>query len=221
MEMLSIEDLLPAKEDYPEREKVGTSAGRNIDKSGHFYHVITQSWTNETIFYSDVATYRHKLLCNLCIKNNVVILFSVTMPNHTHEVFIAPDWKVLSEIFKTLNTNLSKYIRRNYSSKARNGRRILNDCPAYIRITDVVHLFYLGKYIYDNPEYLKRSDKPIPFTCFWMFEKGYLKKPYLEDVYPKLFGLPYQELYRIYSTMSAQEVLDYAKTHFGKCPPLP
>ena len=219
--MLSIEDLLSKRDEFPAREKVGTSAARNIDKGGHFYHVITQSWSNETIFYNDVAAYRQKLLCNLCIKHNVVIVFAVTMPNHTHEVFIAPSWEILSEVFKTLNTNVSKYIRRNYAGKARNGRRILNDCPAYIRITDVMHLFYLGKYIYENPQYLKKDDKPIPYTCFWMFEKGYLKEPYREDVYLKLFELTYQELYQMYSSMTPQEVRDYAKEHFRNMPPLP
>ena len=219
--LITIDDLLPKESDYPERDRIGTSAARNIDKGGHFYHVITQSWTNETIFYNDVATYRHKLLCDLCVRHNVVILFSVTMPNHTHEVVIAPSWEVLSQIFKTLNTNVSKYIRRHYSNKARFGRRILGICPAYIRIVDVMHLFYLGKYIYDNPDYLKKSDKPIPYTCFWMFEKGYLKEPYREEVYLKLFGLSYQELFRIYSTMSAKEVKEFAKAHFGKVHALP
>ena len=213
-QLLTIEDLLPKKQSFPGDDRIGTSTAQNIDKGGHFYHVITQSWTGETIFYSDVAAYRHKLLCNLCLRHNVVIVFSVTMPNHTHEVFISPSWKVLSDIFRTLNTNVSRYIRRNYVNKARNGRRIFNRCPCYIRILDIMHLFYLGKYIYDNPQYLKKDDKPIPYSCFWMFEKGYLKEPYREEVYLKLFGLSYQDLFQIYSTMSAQEVKAFAKDHF-------
>ena len=57
--LLTIEDLLPKKESFPGDDRIGTSASRNIDKGGHFYHVITQSWTGETIFYNDVAAYRH------------------------------------------------------------------------------------------------------------------------------------------------------------------
>ncbi len=210
--MNSICDLIKDDELYPE---LNEALPENRDRNGTCYHVITQAWAKETIFYADVAQYRHNLLCEMCADRRIVIVFSAANPNHTHDVFIVQDWKKLASVMRVLNTNVSKYIRRQYPNKVKNGKKLFKEDIAYIRVRDIVHLFYLGKYIHDNPLYLKAAGKPIPFSCFFMFENGYLKEPYREDVYKELFGLTFQEVYRIYSTKSKQEVLKYAQERFS------
>ena len=207
----SIGDLIGREERFPEFES--EHSGKS-DRTGICYHVVTQSWAKETIFYNDVAQYRHNLLCQLCADRKVVIVFSVANPNHTHEVFLVPDWNTLASAMRLLNTNVSKYIRRQYPNKVKNGKKVFRDNIAYFCVKDIVYLFYLGKYIYDNPMYLKEAGRPVPYSCFWMFESGHLKEPYREDVYRELFGLSYTDVYRIYSTMTKKEVLQYAQERF-------
>ena len=210
--MNTICDLIRTDDLYP---GLNEALPENRDRAGNCYHVITQAWAKETIFYVDVAQYRHNLLCQLCSDRGIVIVFSATNPNHTHEVFIVPDWKILASVMRLLNTNVSKYIRRQYPNKVKNGKKLFKEDITYIGVRDITHLFYLGKYIHDNPMYLKAAGKPIPFSCFFMFESGHLKEPYREDVYMELFGLTYQEVYRIYSTMSKQDVKQYAQRRFA------
>ena len=211
----SISDFCKKEENLHDDSIVGLSTSKNIDKSRHCYHVITQSWAKETIFYADVARYRQNLLCQLCVKNRIVIVYSTTNPNHTHEVFITPSWEILSSMIKSLNTNVSRYIRKHYENKGRKGRRIFAECPAYIPVDNIVHLFYLGKYIYDNPQYLLKEGKQIPDSCYWMFEKNHLKEPYDADLFIKLFGLNPRELFDIFSTKTKEQVLEYARQRFS------
>lgn len=211
----SILDFCRKDEDLPDESIIGQSTSKNINKSRHCYHVITQSWAKDNIFYADVARYRQNLMCQLCTKAGIVIVFSATNPNHTHEVFITPGWNVLSAMFKSLKTNVSKYIRAHYENKARKGRRILAACPTYIPVENIVHFFYLGKYIYDNPQYLIKEGKQIPDSCFWMFEKDHLREPYDAEVFSNLFDLTPRELFDIYSKMTKDEVLAYARKRFS------
>ena len=211
----SILDFCRKDEDLPDESIIGQSTSKNINKSRHCYHVITQSWAKDNIFYADVARYRQNLMCQLCTKVGIVIVFSATNPNHTHEVFITPGWNVLSAMFKSLNTNVSKYIRAHYENKARKGRRILAACPTYIPVENIVHFFYLGKYIYDNPQYLIKEGKQIPDSCFWMFEKNYFPEPYKADIYQKLFGMSPADLYSIYKNKTSAEVRLLSKQLFG------
>lgn len=212
----SINDLLK-RDDFTElHENSGNADRGNIDKSGHCYHVITRAWGKENIFTREIAQYRHDLLRSLCSAKGVVILFSVTMPNHSHDVLLTPDWSVLPEILCNLNMNVSKKVRekRREDGKEREGKPVFRSCPSYAIVNDMVYLFYLGKYIFDNPEQLAEEKRFVPYSCFWMFKKGYFKEPYDPNMYVRLFGMTAMELYEIYSTMSAREVRKFAKERF-------
>ena len=207
-----ISDLLDKRDAIADDNKIGTALKKNVDKSGYCYHVITQSWDKRNIFNREVASYRQNLLCRLCSERGIVILFSTTMPNHTHEVFLTPSWEALSAVFISLNGNVAKYIRNHEKDgKLKNKRRIFDYCPKYVIIKDMVNLLYLGKYIYDNPEYLRAEGKIIPDSCFWMFERGHFVAPYDEKIYEKVFGLTYKQIYELYTTKTKKEVLEYAK----------
>ena len=200
-------------------ENIGSSAKGNVDKSGYCYHTITKAWGNDNIFSGDVAKYRHSLLCKLCADKGVTILFSVAMPTHTHEVFITPNWETLSETIRILNTNVCKYIKKEMIKKGRKNTvvtKLFCDCPIYAIVKDIRYLFFLGKYIYDNPLYLKEEGRIVPYSCFWMFEKGYFKEPYDKAIYKKLFGLEPFDLLTIYQTKTKDEVKATAKQLFIK-----
>ena len=195
-------------------ENIGLSTRKTIDRNAYFYHVITQSWTKETIFYRDVAAYRENLLGKLCPEYGLTILFSVVMPNHTHDVFLTPEWEKLPDMLRNLNRNVSRYIRKHYPEKAKHGKRIFDHCPAYVPVKDIGQLFYLGKYIFDNPRYLEKEGRRVPGSCFWMFEKAHFTAGYNEKAYPSLFGLTPQEIFSVYSSMTKEEVRLYSEERF-------
>ena len=208
----AISDLLEKQDEYADNSNVGTALKKNIDKRGLCYHVITQSWDKKAIFNKDVASYRHNLMCKLCSDRGIVILFSVTMPNHTHEVFLTPNWETLSAMITSLDGNVAKYIRRHdKDGRLKSKRMIFDYCPKYVIVKDIVYLLYLGKYIYDNPAHLKAEGRVIPDSCFWMFEKGHFVVPYDEKMYEKLFGLTYAQILELYATKTKSEVLEYAR----------
>ena len=212
---IDYQSLLREPKDASVYERIGRASTRNIDKTGCFYHVITKSNDGATIFHTESGSYRHNLLCKLCEDRGITILFSVTMPNHTHDVFLTPSWELLAEVFKILNANLTKFLRRKNPKKFKEGIRILRRYPIYIPVRDIVALFYLGKYVYDNPEYLRKEGKYIPNDCFWMFEKEYFPEAYDGTLYKKLFNLSPKELLDIYSTLSADQVKEYAQRKFA------
>ena len=194
-----------------ESSHIGTATKGNIDKGAVFYHVITVSWRKRRLFDRDLARYRQELLCELCAKKGVSILFSVTMPTHTHEVFITPDWETLSCVVKLVNANVAKMAHDRY----KDGRRVFSGDPEYIAINSMDHLFFLGKYTFGNQQYLKNDGKPVPDSCFWMFEKNYFVEPYNGDLYVKLFGMEPSKLLEIYSTKTDAEVRALARQLFG------
>ncbi len=195
---------------------IGRASGGNIDKTVVFYHVITRTQGGENHFLTKGAgDYRHSLLCNLCEERGITILFSVTMPNHTHEVFLTPGWEELSDMIRTLNTNLSKYIRRHTTARIGNKQRIFRRYPIYIPIRDIVYLMTLGKYIYDNPNYLRAEKRFIPCETFWMFKTGHMLTGYDEKIYPRLFDLTPAQIYELFSTKSIEQVREYAKKRYA------
>lgn len=233
MQKPSYNDLMAASRREQEAPNPVASSRRTIEKDGHCYHVITQSWCKEKIFSVEAATYRHNLLCRLCAREGIVILFSVTMPTHTHEVFLTPDWKTLSKVIRILNLQVSRFIRNELVEKAvrrakeegkrvnedylrekESKHRIFDNRPSYIAVRDIVYLMFLGKYIFENPVYLRAEGKTVPFSCFWMFEKNYFKAPYDEKIYEALFGMTAPELFRLYSTKDKKEVKAFAKERF-------
>ena len=194
------------------QKKIGKASSRNIDKTGVFYHVITKSYNGDSVFLTKGAgEYRHSLLCRLCEERGITILFSVTMPTHTHDVFLTPDWKSLCEVLCILDTNVSKFIRKNNPQRYTKGSRPLRRHPIYIAVRDIFYLTYLGKYIFENMAGMRRENKFVPHECFWMLKSGHLPDGYDEKIYPALFGISMQELYELYSTTTKQELYDYAR----------
>ena len=207
----SITDFI---EDWQQEESRITETRRKPDRTGHFYHVVTQSWTKEMIFYRDVAVYRDTLLGKLCTEKGIRILFSVCMPNHTHEVFMTRNWENLTEMLRVLNLNVSRYIHRHYPEKTKHGKRVFDHAPAYFAVKDIKYLFFLGKYIFDNPGYLEQEGRKAPSSCFWMFERDHFTAGYDRKLYQSLFGLSPTEILSIYSSKSKEEVRQFADNHF-------
>lgn len=112
----------------------GNSKLGNVDKTGKCYHVTQQTWCKEPVFNKDIATFRHTMLCRLCIEFNVVILFSVTMPNHTHDVFLSDSWENISNVMKSLNSAVSKYVYKKDPKRKEKGKPIFNYRPTFWRL---------------------------------------------------------------------------------------
>lgn len=189
----------------------GTSKNGKIEKNGHFYHVISRSWNGETIFYPEIGQYRNRLLCKLCEERNITIIFSVAMPNHTHDVFLTEQWKDLSIVMRILNTHLSHYIRERSKKNYQPNWKIFDPNILYIAIRNISSLFYVGKYIHDNPSGLVESNRKIPFTCFWLIRNGHLPSVgYDKALYEKLFNMTAEEVCDFYETHTKQEVSNYS-----------
>ncbi|MBP5552915.1 MAG: transposase [Spirochaetales bacterium] len=211
--MLRINDLL--RESENDKKRVGKAVWGNIDKTGFFYHVITKSWNGDKIFNKEIADYRHNLLCILCGDAGITILFSVTMPNHTHDVFLAPSWEVLSEVIRVLNSRVSIMIRKLLGNRISKDRPVFSKSPAYVVLRDPVAVMCEGKYVFDNPAYLRAEKQFVPHSCFWMFEKNHFVFPYDEKLYQKLFGMSGDEIFALYSQKNPQEVREFAQTKFS------
>ena len=214
--MSDINDLF--KDEVESKKTVGKAVWGNIDKSAYFYHVVTKSWNGDRIFNREVAEYRHNLLCKLCGDKGVTMLFSVTMPNHTHDIVMTPDWAVLSEVIRLLNTHVSPVVKRNYPERFRRGRPVFNSSPAYMALHDPIALLCTGKYVYDNPAYLREENRNAPHSCFWMFNRGYLASPYDEKVLQKIFGLSARDVFTLFSTNDSATVRDFAIRHYSDWP---
>ena len=208
---MTYKDLLTQPKHDMLQKKIGKASSRNIDKTGVFYHVITKSSNGDGIFMTKGAgEYRHTLLCRLCEERGITILFSVTMPTHTHDVFLTPDWKLMCEVLAILDTNVSKFIRKNNPQRYTKGTKPLRRHPVYIVVRDILYLMVLGKYIYENMAGIRKENRFVPHECFWMFRSGRLPDGYDEKLYPVLFGMSMQELFELYSNKTKQEVYDYA-----------
>ena len=193
----------------------GNSKLGNVDKTGRCYHVTQQTWCKEPVFNRDIASFRHMMLCRLCIEFNVVILFSVTMPNHTHDVFLSDSWENISNVLKSLNSAVSKYVYKKDPKRKEKGKPIFNYRPNYSIVTTVNYLFFLGRYCLWNVEQLENEGRFVPYSCFWMFEKGHFSEPYKKDIYKDLFGFEASELLGFYKTHSKSEVFEVSKTLFS------
>lgn len=213
MSKIVLTDLLT--EESTVDSKVGMASANNIDKSGVVYHVITSSWRKKRLFDMDLAKYRQNLLWELCAKNGIIILFSATLPTHTHEVFITPSWERLSKVIRILNSNVAKFAKKHLAEKLVGWSRVFAPDPAYVLVDSMEYLFFLGKYVFDNQQRLKEEGKSVPDSCFWMFEKNYFPEPYRADIYQKLFCMSPADLISIYKIKSSSEVWHLSKKLFG------
>ena len=213
MSKITLTDLFTEESGVDRR--VGLASANNINKNGVVYHVITSSWRKKRLFDMELAKYRQNLLCELCEKRSITILFSATLPTHTHEVFITPGWELLSNTIRILNSNVAKYAKNHLSEKLEGWGSIFSPDPAYVLVDSMDYLFFLGKYVYENQQRLKDDGKSVPDSCFWMFEKNYFPSPYKADIYQKLFGTSPADLYSIYKSKTSKEVMLLSKQLFG------
>lgn len=194
-------------------EKAGNSKSCTIDKNGRFYHATQKTWCGLPLFDADIARYRHHMLCELCIKHNVTILYSVVMPTHTHDVLYSDSWRNISTVLQIINSCVVRYASKRHEK--RKGYPMFCERPQYTVVKDIQHLHFLGKYVYDNASSLKIEGRTVPFDCFWMFEKDRLRAQYNRDLYSKLFGKGPKELYDYYRGHTKQEVWRDSKEIFG------
>ena len=178
-------------DDYFEIIEVESDAGNtkvgSVDKNGHCYHTTQQTRNKMALFNSDIANYRHCILCKLCIRYHVLILFTVVMPNHTHDVLWGKNWETISTVLRLVNTYVVRYVNKNYPK--RKGLPMFNGRPSYKVVKSMDHLFFLGKYTQWNAETKETPDSPgPPFSCFWMFPKSTFTSPYNPAIYMELFG---------------------------------
>jgi len=137
------------------------------------------------------------------------------MNNHTHDVFLTPSWEAIVETLKVVDRNVSLMLRKKYPERFPRNRKVLRRYPSYIPVRDIVQLFCLGKYIYDNPVYLPNGHKDAPYSCFWMFESGHFVAGFDKDLYEELFGMKPPEMFEIYRSMSSRDVSKFAASNFS------
>lgn len=192
-----------------------TSKSPLLDKEGHFYHVTQQGYNYNSIFSLDIAKYRTHMMFNLCEKNHVIPLCNVIMPNHTHDLFYCQSFADIAKVMRLLNSLVSKSVKR---EKSLNNRKhydpVFMTLPSYERISEKRHLFFLFKYFYDNPKYLKEEGKFVPFTCFDMWEKEYYK-PYKEQAFRILFDKSIKQITDMCSSMTKEQFMTASQQLFG------
>lgn len=187
---------------------------KKIDKSGNFYHITQQGYNYGSIFSPSTAKYRQHMMIKFCQDNGVLPLCNVIMPNHTHDLFYSEKFENISKILKILNSAVTRYAHNEKASKGQtNHERLFAGAPSYERIKDKAHLFYLFKYFYDNPAYLRNENQFVPFSCFDMWEKGYYK-PYSEKAYIVLFDKKLSEITDMCRTLTKEQFLQESKSLF-------
>lgn len=128
---LSFEKLLNGDKNLQFEPNVGRGSKGNIDKTACFYHVITKSFNGGNIYNWETANYRHTLLSQQCEKRGIKIIFSLTMPNHTHDVFLTPSWDDLVDVLRTVNSKVTQHLRLSDPKKFKKGVRIIRKYPAF------------------------------------------------------------------------------------------
>ncbi len=184
------------------------------DKNGRIYHATQRAAGKEFIFDKEVGKYRHNILCRICARFNVKIIFSVVMGNHTHDVLMAENVDTISKVLRLVNSAVSHKIREQNPHKYINGKRVFESRPFLRAIKDIVSLTTVGKYDYDNVKHVLGKGEFVPYDCFWAFKKGIVVKPYDKDLYPALFGMSEKELCDFYEANDAQVVAKLAKERF-------
>lgn len=168
------------------------------DKNGRFYHVSQRASNRDHIYDAEIAKYRENALCRLCAMHDVVIVFSVVMSNHTHDVLMGENLETISEVIRLVNSAVSRRLRKRNNQKYVNGRKVFESDPYYRAIHDVVSLMIVGKYTYDNVMSIRLKNGFVPYSCFSFLENGIIITPYNKDLYPMLFGMSEKDLCKIY-----------------------
>lgn len=169
------------------QEKVGTFKNGKIEKDFKFYHVVQQTYNNRNLLTSSVATYYHKILSRQCLENNVIMICSVVMPTHTHEILYADDIDSISKARGVACRSATFAAKRELKEKGYSvPDRIVEKYPGYIPIKDRCQLLITLKYIADNDAYMRNDGLKAPYSCFSYWKKGYYKS-YCVEVLESLF----------------------------------
>ena len=188
---------------------------RILDKNGHFYHVIQRASGRDNIYDTELANYRHNLLCRLCAMHNVIIVFSIAMTNHSHDLLVAEKWEDISTVMRLLNSSVAHYVKKRNSKRYIIGRRVFESRPYYRVIKDIVDLLVTGKYIFDNVKQIEGKGGFVPFSCFKTMTRGILIKPYTRNLYTSIFGMTEIEICKLYEENDISAVYQFATMHFG------
>lgn len=201
----NVREFLPRKDAYKDSK---TSKRGGIEKNGRFFHMVQRCCNREDLYDMQSARYRHDLLCRLCVKHGVGIMFSVVMPNHTHDLLYAESVERISEVMRELNTQVSRFIRKNSPHRfKKRDVRVFDERPIYIAIKNIRHLGVVGKYIYENAAPYERLNKFVPFSCFFGMRNGYVPTPpYQKDLYEFVYGMDVQCLVDFFEKSSTKEV---------------
>lgn len=207
--MVKFEDLMSSAQPSNEIPVL-----KPIDKNGRFYHVVQRASNRDNIYDNDLARYRENLLCRICTMYNVVILFSVVLSNHTHDILLAHNWENIATVIRLVNTAVARRLRKKNPKKYAYGRRVFESTPYYRAIHDIVGLYVVSKYVFDNAKNVILNKGFVPFSCFWFMENGNLTKPYDRRVYQTLFGMSVEELYRLFNENDISGVKQLALTQY-------
>ena len=116
---------------------------------------------------------------------------------------------------RVLNSRVSVMVRKLLENRISKNRPVFSKGIAYIVLRNPVAVLCEGKYVFDNPAYMRAEKQFVPHSCFWMFEKNYFVFPYDEKVFQKLFGMRGDEIHTLYSTKNASEVRAFAESRCG------
>lgn len=184
------------------------------DKNGRIYHATQRAAGKEFIFDKEIGKYRHNLLCRICARFNVKIIFSVVMSNHTHDVLMAKNVEEISKVLRLVNSAVSHKVREQNPRKYTNGKRVFESRPYLRAIKDIVSLTTVGKYDYDNVKHVLERGEFVPYDCFWALKRGIVVKPYDKELYTALFGMSEKELCDFYESNDSQMVAKLARERF-------
>lgn len=205
--------FIPCKDEY---RKAGRSDNGRIDKNGRIYHMVQRGRNRENIYDEKSARYRHDLLCRECSKYGVGILFSVSMPNHTHDLLYAENWDTVSRVVQIVNTQVSRFIRKANPKRFKNDRRVFDERPVYVVVKNMKQIGITGKYIYENAAEFERQGKFVPFSCFFGMRNNYVPTPpYRKDLYEFIYGMELQQMCSFFEENSILDVGRHVEQRFA------
>jgi len=208
MDIKSITDTY-LKTNQISQENMGSFKNGTVEHGYRFYHVVQQTYNNRRLLSSTVATYYHNILARQCIANNVILICSVVMPTHTHEILYADDVDSISKArgvtCRSVTCAAKKEMReRGFAIPV----RILERFPGYIPIKDRRQLLVTLKYISDNDLYLRKDGLKAPYSCFNFWRKNYYKS-YCIEVLESLFEMDISKIMNILDS-NRKEVIRFA-----------
>lgn len=204
-------DLFKTETAIREYGTPGISSKRNIDKTWHFYHVTGHSFNDDKIYNFESANYRHNLLSDLCLKNNVHLIMDVIKPTHSHELLVTDSFDSLSKVLKTTNSKVSHFIKMSRPKKyGIAGVKVFSERPAYQPVKNHVHLLYLVKYFFENCRELETCGKKVPFNCFDQIEKGFYP-PDVEKLYLSIYKISFSSILSKCKVLTTSQFLSFCK----------